>query len=173
MSGVRRKVEPISRLKIREIATLLRELVGNKDGYLDIVGVLEFTLPKFINDFEYEFRTEQEMGSNLGLTIPDKNIIFLREDVYDGAVVGDGHHRMTVAHEIGHLLLHKNIPSSFARIDPKESIPAYNCSEWQANCFGGELLVPHKGLTINDDPTSVSRRYGVTRKAAEIQLSKK
>lgn len=71
--------------------------------------------------------------------MPQDSLIILREDVYEGAHEGNGRDRMTVAHEIGHLLMHKNI--AFARAERVE-IRAFESSEWQAKCFSGELLSP-------------------------------
>ncbi|MBM7073488.1 ImmA/IrrE family metallo-endopeptidase [Shewanella sp. 202IG2-18] len=173
MSGIRRKVNPLSRAQIREYATALRALAHNQSDYMDVIALLEFVLPSNISNFEYDFIEKGKMKGNLGITIPDENKIYIREDVYDGACEGDGHHRMTIAHEIGHLLLHKGLPSSFARIDEDIKIPAYRCSEWQANCFGGELLIPSISVTESDNAYSLVKRFGVSMSAAEIQLRKK
>jgi Zn-dependent peptidase ImmA (M78 family) len=54
--------------------------------------------------------------------MPQDSLIILREDVYEGAHAGNGRDRMTVAHEIGHLLMHKNI--AFARAEPGVEIRA-------------------------------------------------
>jgi Zn-dependent peptidase ImmA (M78 family) len=41
--------------------------------------------------------------------MPQDSLIILREDIYEGCMLETVVIRMTVAHEIGHLLMHKNI----------------------------------------------------------------
>lgn len=48
------------------------------------------------------------MGAKHGETIPSENRIRIREDVYERACNGYGRDRLTMAHELGHLLLHRD-----------------------------------------------------------------
>ena len=64
--------------------------------------------------------------------------------------------RFTFAHEVGHLVLHKYIFKKFDFISPKEYLifmdnfpeDQYSNFEYQANEFGGRLLVPRENLVI-------------------------
>ena len=56
-----------------------------------------------------------------------------------------------MAHELGHLLLHRVETITLAREDG--DIPPYKDPEWQANAFAGELLAPYeyiKDMSIID-----------------------
>ncbi len=112
------------------------------------------------------------MGETHGLTYPQEHLLILREDIYEGALNGVGRDRMTAAHELGHLLMHRNI--AFARSAPGVKIRPFESSEWQAKCFSGELLVPAmhasilKGMTAED----VAEACGVSLVAARYQLDK-
>lgn len=75
-----------------------------------------------------------------------------------------------MAHELGHLLLHRVETITLAREDG--DIPPYKDSEWQANAFAGELLAPYeyiKDMSIID----IASHYGITEKAASIQRRRK
>lgn len=168
MSGFTHKVPPLSRLKIRDIAKELRIILGIDGSYFPIMEVVEFILPKLISDYELQIIDAQEMGVNHGLTFPNSNIIQLREDVYLGAVLGKPRDRLTVAHELGHLFLHKDIPVGFARVS-RETIKPYESSEWQANCFAGELLVSESHVKNGDSVYDLMERFGVSHEAATKQ----
>lgn len=97
---------------------------------------------------------------------PNEKKIVISESVYDGAFAGNHRDRFTIAHEIGHLLLHHDANISFARGNDK--IQPYEDPEWQANTFAGEVLVPvHliKGLKIEE----ISIKSNVSRQVASIQ----
>ena len=71
-----------------------------------------------------------------------------------------------MAHELGHLLLHRIETITLAREDG--DIPPYKDPEWQANAFAGELLGLYeyiKDMSIID----IASHYGITEKAASIQ----
>ena len=74
---------------------------------------------------------------------------------------------MTMAHELGHLIMHSNLP--FSRQISRENIPAYKSSEWQANCFGGELLISAEHIYKCSDINEVVELFGVSHNAAEKQ----
>lgn len=78
---------------------------------------------------------------------------------------------MTMAHELGHLLYHEKQNISYARFEGEANIPTYRNPEWQADAFGGELLMPHhliKGKTVEQ----VVKECKVSPNAAMCQLSK-
>ena len=111
------------------------------------------------------------MGGKHGETYPSKNIMRIREDVYLRAAAGEGRDRLTIAHEVGHLFLHEDDSIALCRLAPDEQLEPFEDPEWQADCFGGELLMYHpliKGLSEGQ----IVEKCGVTPKAARTQLSK-
>lgn len=161
-------VPPLSRRKIREIATIVRSMMKCKEPPFPITDLLEFRLARFFPGFEYDVLSMEEMGDNHGVTIPGENIIKIRVDVFDGAKSGNGRDRLTIAHEIGHFLLHRNVPV-FTRRSPREGpVERYRDSEWQANCFAGELLIPFSLRNQNLTAGDLQIRCGVSLAAAEF-----
>ena len=81
--------------------------------------------------------------------------------VFERACNGYGRDRLTMAHELGHLLLHRVESITLAREDG--DISPYKDPEWQANAFAGELLAPYeyiKDMSIID----IASHYGITEK---------
>ena len=130
---------------------------------------MELVLPSIIPDFSYEYLTVTEMGNLHGETYPSKNVIRIREDVYERAINGEGRDRMTIAHEIGHLLLHEDTEISLCRADPYQHMKPYEDPEWQADCLGGELLASSY-LIRGMSPLEVVTKCAVSLQAAQIQL---
>lgn len=78
---------------------------------------------------------------------------------------------MTLAHELGHFLLHDGITLGLARVGGAEQIPIYCDPEWQASAFAGEFLVDHD-LIRSMTPEEVADKCGVSLQAARIQKGK-
>ncbi len=160
----------ISRKDIRAYVHEIKCTVGQENNlYFPVVQFLENILPVLIPDFQYEYPDVTEMGNLHGETFPSRNLIRIREDVYRGAVEGRGRDRMTIAHEIGHLLLHEDDSISLCRLDPGQKLKPYEDPEWQADAFGGELLASSyliRGMSEEE----VQSRCGVSSAAARCQL---
>ncbi|MFD1260638.1 ImmA/IrrE family metallo-endopeptidase [Entomomonas asaccharolytica] len=92
------------------------------------------------NDYYFDIRDCMEMGDYHGRT--GKNFIHLREDVYDGACFGNGRDRFTAAHELGHYIFHRDYIGLLHRQICTSETKSYCNSEWQANTFASELLMP-------------------------------
>ena len=159
-------VDPLSLAQIRKIVRKFRKILGlRSDEPVDVLRILEFVLASI--GVELEIVPMADMKNNHGETLIGKNTIKIREDVYERAYAGYGRDRLTIAHEIGHLILHKPENISLNRAD-NVAIPAYLNPEWQANAFAGELLAPYdviQGKSLME----ISNTFGVTVDAAKIQ----
>lgn len=160
-------VPPRSRAEIRGIAVGLRQHLSWSTPRFPIVEVLEHVLPTILDGYELQICAADELGVNHGLTYPDDNLIKIRGDVYERACDGEGRDRMTLAHELGHLVLHRNL--GLARLPADAAVPTYMDSEWQANCFGGELLVCATHMHLCSTMTDVEIMFGVSGQAAATQ----
>lgn len=133
------EVRPLSRLRIRELAAEIRRHWGGASAKFPIAEFVDRTLSALYPQFVFHIVTKKELGGRHGLTLPDQGIVLIREDVYEGAVDGQGRDRFTIAHEFGHLMMHRG--TAFGREGFHAPHPFYVDSEWQANTFAGELLV--------------------------------
>ncbi len=163
------RVLPLSRQNIREMTVNLRAKVGLRNVcYFPAIEFLELGMVRFFPDFNYEYLDRKEMGNDEGLTVPEEHKIKIRLDVLEAAYQGNGRARFTIFHEIGHYFLHLNQPPCLAR---NMSIPPYERSEWQANVWAAELLMPAhivKGMRIDE----IIQECQVSREAANYHLSK-
>lgn len=163
--------DPLSRLKIRNVAKKIRDAMGiGPNEYFDVVKFLEHYLHLIFPEFHIEIVESWKMPNKYAEFLPETKCIRIQEEVYNGAISGNPRDRFTLAHEIGHLFLHRPGKIRLARNITKEKIPPYKCPEWQANTFAGELLVPPNG-TRGMSPFEVSKRFGVSYQAAEIQMN--
>lgn len=162
---------PLSRNDIRRIARFFRKILGLEDEKtFPIVEVFEWGMPLIDEEFVYDIQPIEKMGTRHGLTYPDQHLIVIREDVYERATRGAGRDRLTIAHEIGHYIMHDPKKLALARTERDDmELPAYLDPEWQANAFAGELLAPAyiiRGMT----PEEVVFKCKVSMDAALKQL---
>lgn len=113
---------------------------------------------------------DEELGDDYAITLPAKNQMLIRNSIWEGASNGGGFERFTLAHEFGHLLLHKDETPSFARSVVKHKI--YEDAEWQADYFASELLIDSRKLKICMSVEDVMKKFGVSRAAAKCRLNK-
>lgn len=162
--------QPLSRRTIRRMAYFIRQIAGQEnDLYFDIVKFLDVILPKIDPEFNLIIEEQSVLGECHGLTYPDRNEIHIRSDVYERACNGSGRDRLTMAHELFHLLQHEKENISYARKIDGVRIQTFRDPEWQATAFGGELLVPWH-LTKDMSAGEISVKCGVSLAAANTQI---
>lgn len=165
--------QPLSRQAIRRMAYFIRRVAKQEnDLYFDIVKFLDVTLPKIDSEFSLIVEEKSILGECHGLTFPDRNEIHIRADVYQRACDGNGRDRLTMAHELFHLLQHSRENISYARINDDSTVETFRDPEWQAMAFGGELLVPWH-LTQGMGEAEISNKCGVSLAAARTQVRRR
>ncbi len=166
------KARPLARKSIRELTKEIRHSLNyEKKPYFPIIEFIELILPQIDHLFELEIRPNCEMPDKCGETFPNEHRIILNEDIYVKAIKGDGFARLSCAHEVGHLLTHTGANVSLCCLKPGEHLKPYEDPEWQADVFAGELLAPNY-LIIGLSAKEVAKQFGVTVRAAEVQLQK-
>lgn len=157
---------PLSRQKIRVIANIIRK-IGGYDTKFNILEFLEKILPeKLDSKFVMCVVDDEEIRGCYAKACPDKHMIIVSQTTYNGAYEGVGRHRFTLCHELGHYILHGADRVSFPRLD--RSIQPYEDTEWQANTFAGELLVP-EDIAKNFSAEEIVQMCGVSYQVAIIQ----
>lgn len=142
-------------------------------GYGDRVPIDKVyeVLPVLLPGFSFEVCDRSEMGTDHGLTLPERYLIKLRVDVYEGMCKGNGRDRFTGAHELGHLFLHHS--AGFARRQYESGLPAYRYnSEWQANSFASAFLIDGSRLVTCRSLADVTSKFGVSESAARVRFRK-
>lgn len=166
------RVAPTSRKKLRKGAEKLWSQLGIKGDQFPIVQVMDVLLSDALPDYTFAVVEKELMGDEHGLTEPDQQIVLIREDVYVGACEGVGRDRFTMAHELAHLIYHGG--NYLARLDPHSmrnpTHEKYEDSEWQANAFASELLMPVRVVKDCADPEELAERCGVSVQAARVRF---
>jgi len=156
---------PRSRQSIREMTKWIRKQLNMEEELnFPIVQVIELLATDDEEEFDYEIVSPNEMLDTYGTTNTYRNIMRIRENVYEGAVNGNPRDRFTLCHEFGHWFLHQPENISFAR----GTIPKYCDPEWQANTFAAELMIPYylvKDMSLED----IVEKCGVSYSCADIQ----
>lgn len=152
-----------SKADIAENAAVLRKFLSlEQRPFFPVVEVYE-ALDLLYEGARFEVLEEHEMGGDHGRTYPDRNLIFIREDVYKRACQGEGRDRFTMSHELGHLLMHRGV--ALSRIDPAAPPPIYMNSEWQADTYASFLMMP-KDLLATHTMRDTQSNFGVSFEAA-------
>lgn len=162
------RVSPRSTKDIRGLANLLRSEFNISSERFPIVELVEILA--YQEEIEFIITSLEDMPDDYGLTLPKKNIIKLREDVYDDAARGGGFGRFTLAHELGHLLLHRR-EVVFARNQCTSNHKPFEDSEWQADKFAQELLVDVHHVNPYTTINTIADKFSITRRAAEVTFS--
>lgn len=162
------RVRPLSIGKIRRVAGTVRSALGVPGGQINMLRLFEHVLPSLIPGYDWEVRSMEEMGSDHGLTYPNHPMIVLREDVYENVANRMPRDRFTLAHEIGHVFLHRGEVVLARNSNPK----VYECPEWQADTFAAEFLMPFEEATKCRSPAEIMERFNVSAAAAQRRYQK-
>ncbi|WP_243040558.1 ImmA/IrrE family metallo-endopeptidase [Dyella sedimenti] len=167
------EVPPLRKLQVWRAARELREAsridAKGHVAHFPLHRFLEMWLPKVWENFYLGTKEKAEMGDDHGWTYPDRGVIFLREDVYEGLRLNRGRDRFTAAHELGHFVLHDNpLARSFRS---SENLEVFRDSEWQADNFAGEFLMPVEVVRKYPDAYILAAECGVSEIAASVRIS--
>lgn len=163
------KAEPRSKQKIEAEVEKFRKnckITSLKGKAVDILKVLD--LASEIYGFEYQVVEDYELSYNVyAETDLIHKKIYIKESVYSRAAEGSTRDRFTIAHEIGHVIMH----TDKIIVCRGEEIKKYEYPEWQADHFAAELLVPvsHIGDLSVDE---ITNKYKVSRKVAQIRKNR-
>ncbi|HHR6138074.1 TPA: ImmA/IrrE family metallo-endopeptidase [Providencia alcalifaciens] len=161
------RVSPKSTKEIVKIALATRKLLGLETSKKINLTVL---VELFLQNDLIEIVEDHELLGRYALTYPDKNIIKIRNSVYEDLCNGSPRARFTIAHEIGHLVMHKN-QTTFARGGSKNH-KIFEDGEWQADTFASHFLINREFVTEGMTANDISNTFGVSYTAAETWLSK-
>ncbi|MGG5413007.1 ImmA/IrrE family metallo-endopeptidase [Edwardsiella tarda] len=162
------RVSPLSHNKIKFYAHYfrdsLREMlqITNKP-YLKLEVILEALMQSEI--INLEIVEDHNLPGRYAVTYPDKNKIVLQQSIYDALCDGDKHARFTVAHELGHLIMHRN-QIAYARDKVPGGHKIYEDSEWQADVFASHFLIDARLVTPSMSEDDISTIFGVSKQAA-------
>ena len=168
-SGMGYRVPPRRIADIRAHALAVREsLIAPNAPFFRmepfIEGLLEYGITyDVVDDNELPFGVE-------ACCIPERLLMTFSNSTYEKACKDDPRARFTVIHELGHILMAHTRPHNR---DSGREIAAYEDSEWQANQFAAEFLMPLTHMNMNGYKTTeeLILNYQVSSPAAERRIT--
>jgi hypothetical protein len=135
--------------------------------------LLEIKIPKLIPEFALVVRPDSEMGDAEAYTEFNPPHIAVRGSVYALALRDDGRSRMTLAHELGHLVMHPGAVKRRSEHNPNRisTIRIFESAEWQARKFAALFLVPDHIAVLFDSPEQLAECCKVSPQAAKIRFN--
>jgi len=150
--------------KIENIADIIHNNTAMQDStVIDVVEVankLGFTV--YWSDFH------DDVSGMVKSSPEEKSIYVNKSDIPQ-------RQRFTIAHEIGHIVLHHDFGTSeFTQVDYRNANNSYDHKEWEANAFASALLMPKdKAIEIwksIQDVDDFANIFKVSKLAASIRL---
>lgn len=168
--GVR--VAPTSFQDIEDLADELRPLLPKWEGSewkVDAGRILEETLRKKQFKFDFHIEETEKFQFHAAFVWPDKKIVVVRRDVYDGLASDSVFSRSTVVHEFSHIAM--GHPST-ARQGPVGAHQHYEDSEWQANSLMAAIMMPLEACEEAKSLEELCQLCGTSAQASSIRIDK-
>lgn len=166
------KVAPMSYDKLEDVAEDLRPLlpvlskIGRSTCAIDCLKVLEQTLPKA--GYNYMYVDMKELQDCAAFTIPERKIVVVREDVYDGLFNDDVFSRSTVIHELSHIVLDHAV--TLHRGATLGEHQFFEDSEWQAKALTAAVMMPIERCREARSAHELAQLCGTSAKAAGYRI---
>ncbi|MDM0090331.1 MULTISPECIES: ImmA/IrrE family metallo-endopeptidase [unclassified Variovorax] len=163
------RVKATSYAKLEAAAETLRPQLPRINGEqfaLDCLTIFERTLPAA----GYNYRTSdvESMGEIAGLTIPDFNVVILRQDIYDKLHENQVFGRSTVVHELSHLALQHHLTLHRGQTGTHRFCED---SEWQAKSLTAALMMPLGACLASKSSEELAHICGTSLEAAKYRIS--
>jgi IrrE N-terminal-like domain len=172
------RVKGRSNLEFRELAKKLRDFFGvGEHSRVDVLACLStrsIWTVKGVQRLNFQVRPDPEMGRDDAVTSYGKGIITIavKQSVRDQALVGDGRARQTLAHELGHAVMHDGRPMSRRSGASGNGSPkwlkAFESAEHQAKVFAPAFLINDTVSGRATSPEDISVEAGISLESANI-----
>ena len=136
------KVKGRSRNEIRREALKTRDAILTMMQKASMSDVSAKDLFEQLSKFGIEYQIIEDNSEDIKLGVPAAMIgsnLILRDGTYEGIVKGNPRDIFTLYHEIGHYILKHERELNRGQIGEHDY---YEDSEWQANAFASEILMP-------------------------------
>lgn len=166
------KVAPTSYEKLERAAKDLRPLLptlsrtGRSSMAIDCVRVLEQTLPRA--GYNYMIEAVDDLKDCAAFTIPERNIVVLREDVYEGLFDDSPFSRSTVIHELAHIVLRHHVTLHRGAILGQHQF--CEDSEWQAKALTAAVMMSIEACREARSAHELAQACGTSDQAAGYRI---
>jgi Zn-dependent peptidase ImmA (M78 family) len=125
----------------------------------------------------YDIRPDSEMGGDDATTAYAKGVITIavKESVHRAAMMGEGRARLTLAHELGHAVMHDDAPKARATGVTGHTRPGWlkasKSAERQATIFAVAFLINDAVAESLPNAEEISVQFGVSLQCARIYFN--
>jgi Zn-dependent peptidase ImmA (M78 family) len=170
------RVKGRSNLDIRQLATKTREFYGvARERCVDVLACLASKSILTVNGkkrLNFQIRPDAEMGTSDGVTCHGKDFVTIavKQSVRDAAFMGDGRARNTLAHELGHAVMHDGVEMprrALGNVTPKWLQP-FESAEHQVRVFAPAFLINDSIAETLSSAADISIEFGISLESAEI-----
>jgi Zn-dependent peptidase ImmA (M78 family) len=168
------KVPPRSAKGIEALTLAWRDTLGVQNNWApDMLRLLEIDLPRLpkLSQFALVTRSDLEMDDAEAYTQFNPPHIVIKNSIYRLAQKRDGRSRMTLAHELGHLVMHPGATKLRSDFPAALKLKPFESAEWQANKFASLFLMPLHVVKEFTSPLQISESCQVSLRAAQIRFS--
>jgi hypothetical protein len=162
-------VAPLSRARIRAAAVHARRILELPDGRINIPRLLDELSQFGIHYDVFDQKSEPVPRGVEACYVPEDRTLYIRDTVYTEMEKGGYRSRFTFGHELGHAVLaHRRTLNRQSDLQ----IPIYCESEWQANCFAAEFIMPLTEIVKFNlySVDAIAEHFGVSPAAARVRL---
>jgi hypothetical protein len=168
--------KPLSDEDVRKYAKTLRDYFGVRDcNHVDILSCLNqgtiWTL-RGVQRLNFLVRPDGEMGNEDGATTFGKGVVTIsvKQSVRDAAFMGVGRPRNTLAHELGHGVLHygRRLFTRTYGASVAKHLKPYESAEHQAKIFAPAFLINDAFASTLGSAEEISLTFGVSTESADI-----
>lgn len=163
------KVAPQTKQAIRTVAIAFRKALKLNDDdcidwpkNLDKVSAILRIPYDIVDDHEMPLRVEAQYH-------PIQRLLEISSSVYDALCRNEGRANFTIAHECGHMVLHDSAALQRSTVHLRNH-EIFEDSEWQADRFAAELLMPVALVKKCHSVTHLMLRSGASYTAANIRF---
>ena len=168
------KVAATSYAKLETAANHLRpQLPRVKSGpqrmhKLDGWRILEQSLPKA--GYEPSIAAVEDLKECAAFTVPERGLVVIRQDVYDGLFEDSPFSLSTVVHELSHIALGHAITLHRGAVLGQHQF--YEDSEWQANALTAAITMPIEACIAAGSVQELAAMCGTSELAAKYRLQR-
>lgn len=164
------KVAPQSYSKLEGAAESLRPLLPliPDTEIIDAQQILEKLLPKI--GYSVKIAYTEDLNEVAAFTIPDEQLIVIREDIYEGLFTGNVFSRSTIIHELCHIVLQHHVTLHRGAILGQHR--HFEDSEWQAKAMTAAVMLPVELCRQTLNPRDLAERCGTSVQSAFYRLDK-
>lgn len=166
------KVAAMSYVKLETVAVGVQPLLPTLTGYnsgrwkVDARRVLEQTLPRA--GFNYHIAEVSELRECAAFTVPERNLVVVRQDVFEGLYTEDVFSRSTVIHELSHLVLSHHV--TLHRGGTLGVHKFFEDSEWQAKALTAAIMMPIDACKAARSAWDLAQLCGTSVQAATYRI---